>query len=50
MLRRRFAHPLGPAMCLLAMLLILLSSGSSYAQPAKGRSITGTILDVDGKP
>ncbi len=47
MLRRRFAHPLGPAMCVLAL---LLSSMTALAQNAKKRDISGTITDIDGKP
>ena len=47
MFRRRFAHPLGPAMCVLAL---LLSSMTAHAQNAKKRDISGIITDVDGKP
>jgi len=47
MFRRRFVHPLGPAMCVLAL---LLSSMTAHAQNAKKRDISGTITDVDGKP
>jgi TonB-linked SusC/RagA family outer membrane protein len=34
-------------MCLIALLLI---SVTAYAQPAKGRAITGMVLDIDAKP
>src|SRR5262245_9397844 len=47
MLNKRFAHPLGPAMCALALMLLALPA---HAQNAKGRNITGTVLDVDAKP
>ena len=51
MLRKRFVHPLGAAVCALALLLVSMATlGTAYAQPAKGRAITGTILDVDSKP
>jgi TonB-dependent SusC/RagA subfamily outer membrane receptor len=45
--RKRFAHPLGPAMCAFAL---LLSAMTAHAQNAKKRDISGTVLDVDGKP
>ena len=47
MQRKRLVHPLGTALCALALLLI---SVTVYAQPAKGRTITGTVLDTDAKP
>jgi TonB-linked SusC/RagA family outer membrane protein len=47
MLRKRFAYPLGPAMCVLAL---LLSSMTAHAQNAKKRDVSGTVLDIDGKP
>jgi TonB-dependent starch-binding outer membrane protein SusC len=47
MLRKRFAHPLGPVMCVLAL---MMCSMTAHAQNAKGRSITGTVLDIDAKP
>jgi TonB-linked SusC/RagA family outer membrane protein len=47
MLRKRFAHPLGPAMCVLAL---LLSSMTAHAQNAKKRDVSGTLSDIDGKP
>jgi TonB-dependent starch-binding outer membrane protein SusC len=47
MLRKWFVHPLGSAMCLLALMLV---SMTAHAQPAKGRNIAGTVLDVDAKP
>jgi TonB-linked SusC/RagA family outer membrane protein len=47
MLNKRFAHPLGPAVCALALLLLAVPA---HAQNAKGRSITGTVLDIDAKP
>src|SRR6185503_20209339 len=47
MLNKRFAHPLGPAMCALALMLLALPA---LAQNAKGRTITGAVLDVDAKP
>jgi TonB-linked SusC/RagA family outer membrane protein len=51
MLRKRFVHPLGAAVCALALLLVSMATlVTAYAQPAKGRAITGTILDVDSKP
>jgi TonB-dependent starch-binding outer membrane protein SusC len=52
---RWFAHPLGAAMCVLALLLCPLL-GHADAQPArgapaaKGRDVTGTVVDVDGNP
>jgi TonB-linked SusC/RagA family outer membrane protein len=47
MLRRRFGHPLGSAMCVLAL---LLCSTAVRAQNAKKREVSGTVLDVDGQP
>src|SRR5689334_15140491 len=47
MYRRRFAYALGPAMCALALMLI---PTLAHAQNAKGRTITGTVLDVDARP
>jgi len=47
MVRKWFAHPLGPAMCVLAL---VLSSMAAHAQNAKKRDISGTVLDIDGKP
>lgn len=47
MLSKRFAHPLGPVMCVLAL---LLCSMTAYAQNARGRNITGAVLDADARP
>jgi TonB-linked SusC/RagA family outer membrane protein len=53
---RWFAHPLGAATCVLAFLLSPLVVHAQGAQPAKGapaakgRDITGTVVDVDGNP
>jgi TonB-dependent starch-binding outer membrane protein SusC len=47
MFRKRFAHPLGPVMCVLAL---MLCSMTAYAQNARGRNITGTVLDIDANP
>ena len=47
MLRKRFAHPLGPALCMLAL---LLSSMTAHAQNARKRDVSGTLADVDGQP
>jgi TonB-linked SusC/RagA family outer membrane protein len=47
MLSKRFAHPLGPALCAMALMLLALPA---LAQNAKGRNITGTVLDIDAKP
>src|SRR5579872_6085063 len=53
---RWFAHPLGAATCVLALLLSPLAVHAQGAQPAKGapaakgRDITGTVVDVDGNP
>src|ERR1044072_5889964 len=47
MLIKRFAHPLGAAVCVLALALLAMPA---LAQNAKGRTITGTVLDVDAKP
>ncbi len=53
---RWFAHPLGAATCVLAFLLSPLAAQAQNAQPAKGapaargRDITGTVVDVDGNP
>src|SRR5215510_16459641 len=46
---RRFAHPFGSALCLLALLLFAFPA---RAQPAKGkgRDIVGTVVDVDARP
>jgi TonB-dependent starch-binding outer membrane protein SusC len=47
MLSKRFAHPLGPVMCVLAL---MLCSMTAHAQNARGRNITGTVLDADANP
>jgi TonB-linked SusC/RagA family outer membrane protein len=47
MLSKRFAHPLGPALCALVLMLLALPA---LAQNARGRTISGTVLDVDAKP
>jgi TonB-linked SusC/RagA family outer membrane protein len=53
---RWFAHPLGAATCVLAFLLSPLPVHAQNAQPAKGapaakgRDITGAVVDVDGNP
>src|SRR5215510_2026212 len=53
---RWFAHPLGAATCALALLLSPLAAHAQNAQPArgapaaKGRDITGAVVDVDGNP
>jgi hypothetical protein len=47
MFRKRFAHPLGSAMCVLAL---LLASMTAHAQNAKKRDVAGTVRDVDSKP
>src|SRR5689334_2149327 len=53
---RWFAHPLGAATCVLAFLLSPLAVHAQNAQPAKGapaakgRDITGAVVDVDGNP
>ncbi len=53
---RWFAHPLGAATCVLAFLLSPLTAQAQNAQPArgapaaKGRDVTGTVVDVDGNP
>ena len=49
MLTKRFAHPLGSALCLIALLLF---SFTAYAQPTrgKGRDIAGLVVDGDAKP
>src|ERR1041384_5378343 len=52
--RTRFAHPLGAAVCALALLLLpILHTSGAHAQnarPAKGRDINGTVVDVDSHP
>lgn len=47
---RRFAHPLGAAVCALALLLVPLLAHAQNARPAKGRDISGTVVDVDSNP
>jgi TonB-dependent starch-binding outer membrane protein SusC len=53
---RWFAHPLGAATCVLAFLLSPLAVHAQGAQPARGapaargRDITGAVVDVDGNP
>ncbi len=47
MLKKWFARPIGRAMCVLALMVL---SVTVHAQNAKGRTITGTVLDVDGNP
>jgi TonB-dependent SusC/RagA subfamily outer membrane receptor len=48
--RRRFVHPLGPALCALALLLVPLAAFAQNARPAARRDITGTVVDVDARP
>src|SRR4051812_45691224 len=48
MLKKRFAHLLGQAMCVLALLLL---SVTAYAQAkGKAREVSGLVADADGKP
>lgn len=47
---RRIAHPLGTAVCALALLLIPMFAFAQNARPAKGRDINGTVVDVDSNP
>ena len=47
---RRFAHPLGPAMCVVALMLAPLVAHAQNRPPAKGRDIAGTVVDVDANP
>jgi len=47
---RRFAHPLGAAVCALALLLFPFIAAAQNAKPTKGRDIAGTIVDVDSHP
>src|ERR1051325_9064206 len=48
MLTKRFAHPLGTVLCVLALLLI---TSTAYSQPkGKTREISGTVVDVDSQP
>jgi TonB-dependent SusC/RagA subfamily outer membrane receptor len=48
MLTKRFVHPLGSILCLLALLLI---SSTAYSQPkGKTREIAGTVVGVDSQP
>jgi len=48
---RRFFHPLGPAMCVLALLLFpLIAHAQNPRPPAKGRDIAGAIVDIDANP
>lgn len=49
MLTTRIAHPLGSAMCLLALLLLGISTASAQPRP-RGRDITGSVVDVDNNP
>src|ERR1044071_439176 len=44
---QRLAYPLTSAVCALALMLL---ANIAHAQNAKGRTITGTVLDVDSKP
>src|SRR5690242_8750712 len=46
---RRFAHPLGAAVCALALLLFPFIAAAQNAKP-KGRDIAGTVVDVDSNP
>jgi TonB-dependent starch-binding outer membrane protein SusC len=46
---RRFAHPLGAAVCALALLLFPFIAAAQNAK-AKGRDIAGTVVDVDSHP
>ena len=46
---KRSAHPFGPVLCLLALLLFPLTT---HAQPSKGKSreIAGVVVDADARP
>jgi TonB-linked SusC/RagA family outer membrane protein len=50
MLRKRFAQPLGQALCVLALLLLSVTAFAQNAKGAKGREVSGVISDADGKP
>jgi TonB-linked SusC/RagA family outer membrane protein len=47
MFMRRFGHPLGSAVCVLAVMLV---AATSQAQNARAREVSGIITDVDGTP
>jgi len=47
MFTRRFGHPLGSAVCVLAVMLV---ATTAHAQTAKAREVSGIITDVDGTP
>ena len=55
--KKRFAHPLGQAMCVFGLLLPSVTAVAQNARPAaprapaaKGREVTGVITDIEGKP
>src|SRR5678815_467386 len=48
---RRFVRPLGPALCVLALMLFpVIARAQNTKPPSKGRDISGIVLDVDAKP
>src|SRR5882724_8109919 len=48
---RRFAQPLGAAVCAIALTLLPFLAYAQNAQPTgRGRDITGTVVDTDGNP
>lgn len=49
MLRKRFAQPLGQALCVLALLLLSVTAYAQNAKGAKAREVSGLISDADGK-
>jgi TonB-linked SusC/RagA family outer membrane protein len=50
MFTRRFVHPLGGALCVLALLLAPMIAFAQNARPGGQRDIAGTVVDVDASP